>query len=268
LFVKSISEFLDLKGRVALVTGGAGHLGRIITETLAELGASVAILDFDPATKRVAGELREQTQQRVEPLVLDLVEKDSIKTVAASVQKLFGRLDILVNNAALCGAAGLNGWAVPFSEQSSAAWRRALEVNLTAPFRLSQTCARLLNASGRGVIVNIGSIYGLLGPDHGLYEDTNMHNPAAYGASKAGLLQLTRWLATTLAPNVRVNAISPGGIWRNQPKAFVERYTRRTPLNRMATEEDLKGAVAYLASDLSNYVTGHNLVVDGGWTAW
>ena len=108
----------------------------------------------------------------------------------------------------------------------------------------------------------------MVGPDLRIYEGTGMGNAAAYAASKGGLLQLTRWLATTLAPRVRVNAITPGGVWRQQPEAFRKRYIDRTPLGRMATEEDFKGAVAYLASDLSRYVTGQNLVVDGGWTAW
>jgi NAD(P)-dependent dehydrogenase (short-subunit alcohol dehydrogenase family) len=108
----------------------------------------------------------------------------------------------------------------------------------------------------------------MVGPDMGVYENTTMGNPAAYATSKGGLLQLTRWLAMVLAPEVRVNAITSGGVWRNQPETFHTRYVARTPLRRMATEEDLKGAVAYLASDLSAYVTGHNLVVDGGWTVW
>ena len=131
-----------------------------------------------------------------------------------------------------------------------------------------QASAEALVASGHGSVVNIGSIYGMVGPDMRLYEDTAFGNPAAYAASKGGLLQLTRWLATVLAPDVRVNAITSGGVWRDHPEDFHERYVSRTPLRRMATVDDLKGAVAYLASDLSAYVTGHNLVVDGGWTAW
>ena len=122
--------------------------------------------------------------------------------------------------------------------------------------------------SGHGSVIFFSSIYGLVGPDMRLYEDTDMASPAGYPASKGGLLQLARYLATVLAPRIRVNTISPGGVWRNQPEAFHQRYVYRTPLGRMATEEDLKGAVAYLASDLSAYVTGQNLGVDGGWTAW
>jgi len=143
-----------------------------------------------------------------------------------------------------------------------------MRVNLTSAFVIVQEAKEALAASGRGSVILFASIYGMVGPDLRLYAGTSMGNPAGYGVSKGGLLQLMRYLATVLAPRVRVNAISPGGVWRQQPEAFHERYTSRTPLSRMAIEEDLKGAVAYLASDLSSYVTGHNLVVDGGWTAW
>ena len=119
-----------------------------------------------------------------------------------------------------------------------------------------------------GKIVNVSSIYGMCGPDYSLYEGTKMGNPAAYAASKGGLIQLSRWMATTLAPDIRVNTISPGGVFRNQPKEFIKRYETKTPLGRMATEEDLKGAIIFLASNLSSYVTGHNLIVDGGWSSW
>jgi len=141
-------------------------------------------------------------------------------------------------------------------------------VNLTAAFHLCQGLAPLLSYSCRGSIINIASIYGEYGPDWALYEGTTLSNPAAYGASKGGLLQLTRWLATTMAPHVRVNAISPGGISRGQPKTFVDKYEKRTPLRRMATENDFSGAVAFLASDMSAYVTGQNLSIDGGWGVW
>jgi NAD(P)-dependent dehydrogenase (short-subunit alcohol dehydrogenase family) len=177
-------------------------------------------------------------------------------------------LSILVNNAAFVGTSDLQGWAVPFESQTVETWRRALEVNLTAAFDLCRGLTPSLTASEGGAIINIGSIYGTFGPDWQLYEGTSMANPAAYAASKGGLIQLTRWLATTLAPAVRVNAISPGGIVRGQPQVFIDRYEERTPLGRMATEDDFRGAVAYLASDLSKYVTGHNLPVDGGWGVW
>lgn len=267
--MKSLQALMDLSGRVALVTGGAGYIGAAIGETLAELGAAVVVLDRQLAhSRRVSAHLRRAYRVDTLPLEVDLSQQEQVISVPEQVQAQFGRLDILVNNAAFVGTADLDGWVVPFIEQSPATWRAALEVNLTAPFILSQICTPALQASGHGVIVNIASIYGLVGPDLRVYGQTEMGNPAAYAASKGGLLQLTRWLATVLAPNVRVNAITPGGVLRGQDEAFQAEYVARTPLQRMATEEDLKGALAYLASDLSSYVTGQNLIVDGGWTAW
>ena len=185
-----------------------------------------------------------------------------------SIQKDHDSLNVLINNAAFVGTSELKGWGTTFEKQTVETWQRALEVNLTAPFHLCQSLAPLLRNSVGANIINIGSIYGELGPDWSLYDGTSMANPAAYSASKGGLIQLTRWLATTLAPNIRVNAISPGGIFRNQPEVFVKRYEGRTPLARMATENDFRGAVAYLASDMSSYVTGKNMMVDGGWGEW
>jgi NAD(P)-dependent dehydrogenase (short-subunit alcohol dehydrogenase family) len=260
---------MDLRGRVALVTGGGGHIGAAICETLGELGASVAVLDVNKnAVVQVAEQIRNTFDVKTLPLAVDLAEQETLQSVPAEIVGNFGRLDILVNCAAFVGTSNLKGWVVPFIEQSPATWRDALEINLTAPFVLIQACTGALLGSGKGTIINVSSIYGMVGPDMRLYEGTSMGNPAAYSASKGGILQLTRWLAAVLAPGIRVNAVTPGGVLRGQPETFQRRYVERTPLSRMATEEDLKGAVAYLASDLSAYVTGQNLIVDGGWTVW
>ena len=266
---RTVKDLMSLKGRVALVTGGAGHIGGAICEALAEQGTALAVLDMSQEPCSItARTVTERYGVETIALPVDLADEDAVRSVPGSVLDRFGRLDILVNCAALVGTSELKGWAVPIADQSADTWRLALEVNLTAPFVLAQACAGLLASSGHGSVINISSIYGMVGPDMGLYEDSSMGNPGAYAASKGGLLQLTRWLATVLAPDVRVNAITAGGVWRDQPEAFHSRYVARTPLKRMATEEDFKGAVAYLSSDLSAYVTGHNLVVDGGWTAW
>jgi len=240
-----------------------------MAEALAELGASAILLDLvkEPCLN-IASRIRETYKVETLPLVIDLSDEKAVRSVPETALDRFGRLDILVNCAALVGTSELKGWIAPFSEQSADRWRLAVEVNLTAPFILVQACSEALTKSGHGSVINIGSIYGMVGPDMSLYDNTSLGNPAAYAASKGGLLQLTRWLATVMAPDVRVNAITLGGVQRNQPKVFHTRYVSRTPLRRMATEEDVKGAIAYLASDLSAYVTGHNLLVDGGWTAW
>jgi NAD(P)-dependent dehydrogenase (short-subunit alcohol dehydrogenase family) len=259
---------MDLHGRVALITGGAGHIGMAMGAALAELGATIVLLDTATHLVQSSTSLHETYGVPTLPLALDLVDEAAIRAVPTTILEQFGRLDIMVNNAALVGTTALSGWATSFAQQHAETWRLALEVNLTAPFLLTQMCTPALRDSGHGSVINVGSIYGLVGPNWSLYTDTSLGNPAAYAASKGGLLQLTRWLATTLAPHVRVNALTPGGVWRNQHDSFVERYTTLTPLGRMATEEDFKGAIAFLASDLSAYVTGQNLVVDGGWTTW
>ena len=267
--MRSLKKLMCLKGRVALTTGGAGHIGSAICEALAEMGAATALLDVaEGPCHETAQRINETYGVETLPLVVDLADEEAVRSVPGAVVDRLGRLDILVNCAALVGTSKLEGWAVPFPQQRSDTWRLALEVNLTAPFVLVQACAAALAASGHGSVINIGSIYGMVGPDVRLYEGTSLGNPAAYAASKGGLLQLTRWLATVMAPDVRVNSITAGGIKRGQPEPFHTRYLQHTPLGRMGTEEDLKGAVAYLSSDLSTYVTGHNLVVDGGWTAW
>lgn len=266
--MRTIDKLMDLSGRRALITGSTGGLGQIITQTLAELGADLVLLDRSgmPLAEQAA-DIAKVTNVDVSVRYCDLENQDERQILIKELNQQ-GGLDILVNNAAFVGSSDLQGWAEPFAEQSVETWRRALEVNLTSVFHLCQGLIPLLQKSGNGSVVNIGSIYAEYGPDWSLYEGTEMANPAAYGASKGGLIQLTRWLATTVAPSVRVNAISPGGIARGQPSEFVDRYKRRTPLGRMATEDDFRGAIAFLSSDMSAYVTGQNLFIDGGWGVW
>jgi NAD(P)-dependent dehydrogenase (short-subunit alcohol dehydrogenase family) len=266
---RTIKELMTLDGRVAVITGGAGHIGSTIADTLAELGGAVAIVDSDSANAdAVVDRITQRWKVRSKAFAADLERAADLSDLAANIRGHFGRIDILINCAAFVGTSTLEGWAVPFEQQTVETWRRAMDVNLTAPFALAQALAPDLRASGHGSIVNVASIYGLAGPDWRLYEGTNLGNPAAYAASKGGLIQLTRWLATTLAPDIRVNAIAPGGIERNTVEPFLSRYKARTPLGRMGTEEDVKGITAFLASDLSAYVTGQCFAIDGGWTAW
>lgn len=267
--MSTIKELLNLKGRRAMITGATGGLGKVMADTLAELGADLVLVDRPGSDLLSLTEtLTKRWGIKIQHRHCDLEQHGQRSELMDWIKVSREGLNILVNNAAFVGTSELQGWAVPFEEQTVETWRRALEVNLTAVFHLSQILAPVLREHGKGAIVNISSIYGVVGPDLSLYEGTSMGNPAAYAASKGGLIQLTRWLSTVLAPDIRANCISPGGVFRNQPEAFVERYIARTPLGRMGAEEDFKGAIAYLASDLSTYVTGENIMVDGGWTAW
>lgn len=252
--MKKIEELINLQGRKTLVVGGIGHIGLAACETLKELGAKVAVMDLEGK-----GDLFFPCDLRN--------EKETRKKVQEVIQQLNG-LDILIHCAAYVGTTKIPGWVVPFEEQTVETWEQAMRVNLTSAFVLIQESKKALQQSGHGSVLLFSSVAGILGPDNRLYEGTTMQSPAGYHASKGGLLQLTRYFAAILAPKIRVNAISPSGVWRNQPQVFQERYQQRIPLGRMATEEDMKGAIVYLASDLSRYVTGHNLVIDGGFTIW
>jgi NAD(P)-dependent dehydrogenase (short-subunit alcohol dehydrogenase family) len=267
--MNSIAKLLRLDGRTAVVTGGAGHIGKAACAVFSELGARVVVVDVDQAACDARAEwLRSEWRGEAIGVGVDLASRESAALVVDATIAAFGGIDILVHNAAFTGASALAGYAVPLEQQTLEAWDAAMEVNLTAAFHLTQHARPALEKSGRGSIVHVSSIYGVVGPNMSLYEGTSMGNPAAYAATKGALVQLTRYMATVLAPKIRVNSVSPGGIARGQPSTFVERYCRLTPMQRMGTEEDLKGAFAYLASDLSAYVTGQNIAVDGGWTSW
>lgn len=269
--MRSIHDLVSLHGRRALVTGGAGHIGLASAEALLEAGAQVTLLDLDAdAGAYHAGQFNARWPGMAQAISCDLADEAATRRAAGQAIEAMGGLDILVHSAAFVGTTRMGGWAAPFGEQTVAAWDAGMRVNLTSAFILVQEAREALAASGHGSVIFISSIYGLVGSDAAVYEGTSMNadRVLAYSASKGGLLQLMRHLSTLLAPAVRVNAISPGGIERCQPETFRKNYAARTPLKRMGTEEDMKGAVAYLASDLSAYVTGHNLVVDGGWTAW
>jgi NAD(P)-dependent dehydrogenase (short-subunit alcohol dehydrogenase family) len=187
--------------------------------------------------------------------------------VISRISQQIGSIDFLVNNAAFVGTSALQGWAVSFEDQSSAIWTSVLEVNLTSMFDFAQGLSSNLQTTDSPSIVNIASIHGHVGPDWSLYYGTDMSSPAAYSASKAGVINLTRWLASTMGPKVRVNSISPGGIARGQKESFVEKYVARVPLGRMASENDIVGPVLFLLGDQSRYITGQDLAVDGGYTA-
>jgi NAD(P)-dependent dehydrogenase (short-subunit alcohol dehydrogenase family) len=265
--MKSLTRLGDMKGRVALITGGAGHLGQAMAEALAEAGAQIILLDLNQTQIDVAvASLGEKFGGEHFGHAVNLAEKPEIEKVPKFIGERFKHLDVLINCAALVGSSGLKGWAKPFAEQDIDTWEKALEVNITGAFYLIQQCHELMKKSPTASIINISSIYGVAGQKMSMYEGMDYLTPAAYAASKGGLVQLTRYLATVLAPGIRVNCISPGGIERSQDAKFAARYVNLTPAGRMGCEEDFKGVAHFLASNLSAYVTGQNIIVDGGWS--
>lgn len=254
-----MADLWDLQGRTCVITGGGGYIGRAMTAIYLRAGAKVIQLDlrFDEAA-----------EEGVSQVVCDLTDLSALEIALTGVLERSPKIDVLVHNAAFVGTSADQGWSTTFETQSLALFNNALNINLAVPFAITQRLAPALRASGRGSVIMVGSIYGLVGPDWSLYAGTQIGNPAGYAASKGGLMQLTRWLSTTLAPDIRVNAFSPGGVERGQDAAFQQRYVARTPLGRMASPDDFQGVALFLASDMSAYVTGQIINVDGGWTAW
>jgi len=267
--MRGIKDLMDLSGRRALVSGAAGHIGHEICDTLSELGAEIIAVDINREGLQYLKEsIKTKNGTDVETITCDISDAKKRIDLIDYLNKKYNFLNILINNAALTGSVFDKHESDEVGDHDLSEWHRTLAINLTPAYDFSIKLSPLISKSTGGNIINISSIYGSCAPNFSLYEGTEMDNPAPYGVSKAGLNQLTLWLSTKLAPEIRVNAISPGGIYRSQPEIFIRRYINRTPLGRMGSEEDIKGAIAYLASDLSNYVTGHNLYVDGGWSAY
>ena len=257
----------SLQDRIAVVTGGLGQLGRQFSVALMEAGARVAVLDQHEGP---AADSDRCLQVRA-----DVTDRPSLERALATIEARWGTPHVLINNAGLDSPpdapAGANG---AFEAYPVALWRRILDVNVTGTFLCCQVFGGRMAAEGRGSVINISSIYGLVSPDQRVYEyrrqrGEEFFKPVAYSASKSALLNLTRYLATYWAPrNVRVNTVSFAGVFNNQEAAFLTPYTARVPLGRMAREDEYNGAIVFLASDASSYMTGANLVLDGGYTAW
>ncbi len=264
---KSLEQLFCLKGKTAVVTGGAGYLGTAISETLAELGANLVIASRDLAKcEKKCEEVMQGTGAagRAVALELDLLNKDHIGRFFDNVHRHFDGVDILVNNA---WSGNKNSW----ESITDTDWEYDIDMSLNSVFRLTKAAFPDLKAT-RGVIVNIASMYGHIGPDYRIYDGKEFANPPSYGAAKAGVLQFTRYLASFLSPHgIRVNAISPGAFPHpatQRHEGFMQRLGSKNPMNRIGQPEELKGVVAVLCSDAGSYITGQNFCVDGGWAIW
>jgi NAD(P)-dependent dehydrogenase (short-subunit alcohol dehydrogenase family) len=273
--MNSILEKFDLTGRSAVVTGGAGLLGKEFCRTLAQAGAQVVVADLNVAAAQAVAEDLQHEGLKASAVGLDVTVPESVDEMVQTMLAAYQRLDILVNSAAMdpkFDDAHQRGHIATFEDYPLSAWRQALDVNLTGMFLCCQAAARQMLTQKQGTIINICSIYGLVGPDQRIYQSPGkpvQYKPAYYSVTKAGVLGLTRYLATYFTDQaIRVNALTPGGVFNSHDEEFVRAYAARTVLGRMAQCDEMNGALLFLASDASSYMTGANLVVDGGWTAW
>lgn len=302
----SLPGLFRLDGRVAVVTGAAGLLGAEFSRTLLEAGANVIAADRDIAAAQALvdrlvpaiqepdiGSSEARTAAPAMAVLTDVTDITSVKMMVQAALDHYGRLDILVNSAALdpkfdpqhlspafreegkaelADASSRQWGAGAFEDFPLAAWEQALAVNLTGVFLCCQAAVQPMLAQGGGVIINLSSIYGIAAPDQRLYQrpgQAAQYKPVYYSVTKAGILGLTRYLAAYYAgKNIRVNALTPGGVFNGHDEGFVQAYSARTILGRMAEKDEMNGALLFLASDASRYMTGANLIVDGGWTAW
>ena len=264
------TELFRLDGQVAIITGAAGLLGVQHAIALSDVGASVVLTDLrGESCEQTVAQIREQNQGQVVAWPCDVTQRISWQALLDQVMSHFSRIDILVNNAAFTTASPSAKYDAPFHDFPLEDWQQILAVNLTGTFLGCQVIGGQMLAQRSGSIINMASLYGVVSPNHRMYPETGIHQPVAYSVSKAGVIALTRYLATLWAgQGVRVNCITPGGVYNQHPDLFASRYASLSPMGRMAHRDEMRGALIYLASAASTYCTGHNLIVDGGWTAW
>lgn len=267
------TPLFNLSGKVALVTGATGLLGKQHCLALRDAGATVVAADIDEAaTTAFAKELGNESI----PLTLDVSSKNSVESGWREVKKRYDRIDVLVNNAAINDKFETPALAAEnskFENYPLELWQKMLDVNVTGVFLCAQVFGQAMAQRKQGSIINIASTYGLVGPNQDLYKRPDGSQPfyksPSYSTTKGAVISLTRFLAAYWGSvGVRVNTLSPGGVENSQDPYFIEAYASRTPLKRMAAPQDYQGAIVFLASDASAYMTGANLVVDGGWTTW
>ena len=262
-------NLFDLKGRVAIVTGGAGLLAAEHAIALHAYGARVILADLNEEKCKQAVEVLSEDGIAVTAMKCDVTNKESWIELLNNVVAKFGKVDILVNNAGFTNQSKSANFDASFENFPLEDWNAIMNVNLTGTFLGCQIIGKHMLDNGKGSIINIASLYGVVSPNHKIYPGTGISQPVAYSVSKHGVVALTKYLATLWAEKgVRVNALTPGGIFNDHKGLFLERFKQLNPIGRMSDKTELRGGIVYLASDASSHVVGHNLIIDGGWTAW
>lgn len=259
----------DLTGRTAIVTGGAGLLAAEHAKALANYGANVVLADINLEKCRQAAETLKPEHANITAMRCDVTSPESWKQLLADVLQAFRTVDILVNNAGFTNQSRSANYDATFENFPLEDWNAIMNVNLNGTFLGCQVIGKQMLQQGKGSIINMASLYGVVSPNHNIYPGTGITQPVAYSVSKHGVVGLTKYVATLWASKgVRVNALTPGGIFNDHKGLFLERFGQLNPIGRMSDKSELQGAIVYLASDASSHVVGHNLIVDGGWTAW
>jgi NAD(P)-dependent dehydrogenase (short-subunit alcohol dehydrogenase family) len=262
-------KLFDLTGRVAIVTGGGGLLASEHALALGAYGTKVVLADVNKEKCDKAVESLNKQGVAAEAKVCDVTNKESWQKLLEEVMNDFGKVDILINNAGFTNQSKSKNFDAGAEDFPLEDWNEILNVNLTGTFLGCQVVGKQMLKQGKGCIINMASLYGVVSPNHNIYPGTGINQPVAYSVSKHGVIGLTKYLATLWASKgVRVNALTPGGIFNNHEEVFLKRFRELNPIGRMSDKNELRGAVVYLASDAASHVVGHNLVVDGGWTAW
>lgn len=263
------SNLFNLSGKVALITGGAGLLATEHAIALSCYGAKIILADFNKEKCIEAASALAKNNIDIVPKYCDVTSKESWQTLLSEVIDEYKTIDILINNAGFTNQSKSKNFDASFEDFPLEDWNAIINVNLTGTFLGCQVVGKQMLQQGKGTIINMASLYGVVSPNHNIYPGTGISQPVAYSISKHGVVGLTKYIAALWASKgVRVNAITPGGIYNNHNKLFIERFAQLNPIGRMSNKTELRGAVVYLASDASSHVVGHNLIVDGGWTIW
>lgn len=262
-------SLFNIKNKTIILTGSSGFLGTQYAHALSKLHANVVLVDYqNKKNKKLEIELKKKYKTSPMSFDIDISNQESVIELTNRVIKKYKKIDILINNATT-NPKNHPKYNSKFESYPVDLWQKYVDVNLTGLFLCSQEIGKVMVKQNAGVIVNISSIYGNVGTDHRIYGEKNMGTPIAYAATKGAFLNFTRYLAAYWEKkNIRVNTLSLGGVFNNQDKEFVKKYSDKTILGRMAKNDEYLGALLFLISDASSYVTGTNLIVDGGWTAW